>query len=228
MGNLVIENMPNRRLLYVDALKGFTILLVVLGHVLQVRYNTDNLLYRYIHSFHMPLFMFLSGYVSYRVMAWGNIGKRFLQLIIPFFSYIVITYFINCPDISFRSLGDYITKIILRPDYGLWFLWALFFINTVFVCCRKLAVVTHVNEWCIILFVAGFLNLIEFATNFKTFGYHWIAWYFIFFVCGVYWRLFNSICRIKSDMYLFVGCAILFPICAYYFRISGTPPPLVF
>ena len=73
MGTLIIENTPSQRLLYIDALKGFTILLVVLGHVLQVRYDIDNLLYRYIHSFHMPLFMFLSGYVSYKVAAWDNI-----------------------------------------------------------------------------------------------------------------------------------------------------------
>ena len=54
------------RLEFVDYAKGLAILLVVIGHLLQ--YNLVGIsakeLFDMIYSFHMPLFMFLSGYVA--------------------------------------------------------------------------------------------------------------------------------------------------------------------
>lgn len=58
----------NHRLHYIDNLKGVLILLVVLGHCIQAT-NMDydhDLVSRYIYSFHMPLFMCVSGFVSYK------------------------------------------------------------------------------------------------------------------------------------------------------------------
>lgn len=51
----------NKRLYYIDNLRGLLIILVVLGHCIQ---NLDldfdhNIVFRYIYSFHMPLFMFI-------------------------------------------------------------------------------------------------------------------------------------------------------------------------
>jgi len=49
-----------------DVMKGILILLVVLGHVIQrniVNYE-DNFIFRIIYSFHMPMFMFISGYIA--------------------------------------------------------------------------------------------------------------------------------------------------------------------
>ncbi len=56
------------RLFYLDFLKGFAILLVILGHVIQYNINDpyNNIVFRYIYAFHMPLFMFISGFVSYK------------------------------------------------------------------------------------------------------------------------------------------------------------------
>lgn len=53
------------RILYIDRLKGFTILLVVMGHVSVFSYHSGAVtMDRFIGSFHMPLFMFLSGLVA--------------------------------------------------------------------------------------------------------------------------------------------------------------------
>lgn len=55
----------NKRINFIDRLKGFAILLVVMGHVSVFSYHVDSLtLDRFIGSFHMPLFMFLSGLVT--------------------------------------------------------------------------------------------------------------------------------------------------------------------
>ena len=47
------------RFLYIDNLKGFAILLVFLGHCIQFRMPgyDDNMAFRFIYSFHMPLFL---------------------------------------------------------------------------------------------------------------------------------------------------------------------------
>ena len=59
----------NNRLVWADRLKGILIVLVVLGHAIQQTMNEacfDNHLWNYIYSFHMPAFMAISGFLSYR------------------------------------------------------------------------------------------------------------------------------------------------------------------
>jgi fucose 4-O-acetylase-like acetyltransferase len=88
-----------QRLEYIDALKGFAILLVVMGHVIPWSFEsldavtsmspTPILLWKIIYSFHMPLFMFISGFLfgqshftsvkEYFVKMW----KKMKMLIIP-------------------------------------------------------------------------------------------------------------------------------------------------
>ena len=52
----------------VDAIKGFAIILVVLAHAIQrnIIDSEGNIIFCLINSFHMHLFMFLSGYVIAR------------------------------------------------------------------------------------------------------------------------------------------------------------------
>ena len=46
-------------------MKGLAIFLVVMGHVSGMAFaQSDDVVYRVISSFHMPLFMFLSGLVA--------------------------------------------------------------------------------------------------------------------------------------------------------------------
>lgn len=56
----------NQRDVTIDIVKGMAILFVVIGHLLQ--YNTADgshgVCFNWIYSFHMPLFMLLSGYVA--------------------------------------------------------------------------------------------------------------------------------------------------------------------
>ena len=55
-----------------DFLKFFAIFLVIWGHVIQYFLSSDysdELVYRIIYSFHMPLFMMVSGYFSVSSMS---------------------------------------------------------------------------------------------------------------------------------------------------------------
>lgn len=225
-----MQKILSSRIPYIDALRGFAILLVIAGHVIQTLYGTDGLVFRYIYSFHMPLFMFLSGFVSYKIETWKSVGKRFLQLIVPFFCYNVIAFFADgFAEISLRGFAEFNLRIILRPDLGLWFLWVLFFIHTLFICCRKAATVLQIDERIIVLVVLGGLNLVELITRTDFLGFHWIAWYFIFFSAGVYIRPFSQMEHVSLDRGLLIGSAILFPVCAYFFRLQNciTPPRIL-
>ena len=46
-----------------DAVKGFTILIVMLGHVLVLNKINDPVIYDWIKAVQMPLFMMVSGYL---------------------------------------------------------------------------------------------------------------------------------------------------------------------
>ena len=51
-----------QRIDYIDRMKGMAIFLVVMGHVYGMVFNqSEDVTYKWISSFHMPLFMFLSG-----------------------------------------------------------------------------------------------------------------------------------------------------------------------
>lgn len=75
----------------IDILRGIAILLVVLGHYIQVIYSPlafdDNLLFRIIYSFHMPLFIFISGWLSYgkENQTSSSLSKKALARILPFY-----------------------------------------------------------------------------------------------------------------------------------------------
>ena len=57
--------MGQQRIVYLDLVKLFTIYLVIMGHVIAMMvngYTVGGRMYAFIYSFHMPLFMMLSGY----------------------------------------------------------------------------------------------------------------------------------------------------------------------
>lgn len=61
---ILIETLNMEKFNYIDRLKGFAILLVIMGHMyLFPMHPNDDFIFRIICSFHMPLFLFLSGFV---------------------------------------------------------------------------------------------------------------------------------------------------------------------
>lgn len=61
-------NIKKKRDPFIDSLKGAAIILVVMGHVvgaiLVEDQVTQNVLFRICYSFHMPLFMTISGFLT--------------------------------------------------------------------------------------------------------------------------------------------------------------------
>ena len=152
---MVGVKMGAKRILYLDLAKLFTIYLVLLGHVI-VRITIDNprnnLLHECIYSFHMPLFMLMSGYFASNKLGEMPVidllRKKGLQLLLP-----AVTCTIIC--------CVYIWLAKDHPNYrdemigNSWFLKTLFVYYVLFGLLKRLPV----NDWvlcvvsCMVLFV---------------------------------------------------------------------------
>jgi fucose 4-O-acetylase-like acetyltransferase len=172
----------------IDYLKFALVVFVILGHSIQfylakVEYDFDeSIIFRFIYSFHMPLFIFLSGCL-FSLSKRLDIFKLFSLLIIPFFAWSIINFYFSGSDLS---LIKYLYKVVFSPDSGLWFLWVLFW----------LMLTTHIVlkvskgvNW-VFLFIstlyAVILYLVHLIFNFSAFGVKLYTWYWIFFIAGVY------------------------------------------
>jgi fucose 4-O-acetylase-like acetyltransferase len=126
---------------FLDCLKGLAILTVVAGHTFQgMTAEFDEYWpFRFIYSFHMPMFMFVSGMTAaffferqiFRRPVAGQLDisvflhdlwKKGQRLLIPFLTWAAVKYAL-IPSGDFPS---YMAKVIQFPDNGLWFLPVLF------------------------------------------------------------------------------------------------------
>ena len=146
----------------ISVIRVSAILLVVLGHssiiysgswfrVAVVESKMFWLVYKLIYSFHMPLFVFVSGYLFYySVVECRNdkgfanfVKKKAIRLLIPYFA-VAIFWMIPIRlgidfygDVSFKSI--FIKGIVLSGDTGsLWFLLMLFNIFCIFYIARNM------------------------------------------------------------------------------------------
>lgn len=125
--------MTNKRILYWDIIKFFAIFCVVYGHAIQNlnppnRSLWDSPMENYIISFHMPLFMIVSGYFARtitKLRVYEIIKKKFRQFIIPS----VTTYFLTGIILIFLRHTPFIEglqNLLGYCVYSYWFLKALF------------------------------------------------------------------------------------------------------
>ena len=117
-----------------DAVKGFAILLVMLGHCIVLNGLADPYLYDAIAAVQMPLFMAVSGYLAGLHQSTSGqkpdlkkrirtFGKRSVTYLVPFFTWMIIVSFPHC-------LQELKTELF-HLDYGLWFLATLWIITLV-------------------------------------------------------------------------------------------------
>lgn len=167
----------------IDSIRGFAILLVVIGHVIQRNYVDfdNNILFKYIYSFHMPLFMFISGYVMYG----KNIvlSRRFYGLVIPFIAWYIVAYIINLVFDSGTSIDfvAYMQRLVISPDWGLWFLLVLF-LNTLYLNFIIKYFMTTAIYSEIVGIIIGHLLLQK--VPLEILGLGLVKWYFLFFGLG--------------------------------------------
>lgn len=139
-----------------DVLKGIGIVLVILAHL-----NIPVIMREYIYSFHMPLFIYLSGAVYKQ----RSLKKIYNRLLIPFYlSGIIISFFYY----FFYNKAMIKTEIInvmyggCAPNHrvdivpAIWFLTALFIIEFIYIVFNQLKL-KQMGIWSIGIALLGFL-----------------------------------------------------------------------
>lgn len=151
---------------FIDFVKAIAIICVVFGHCIQygsggaILYKAaffDNPVFTFIYSFHMPLFMLVSGYLfaysANRRSIVGNVKNKFMTLVLPIFVWvsvscfitIVIDYLNNCDIHPFGVFRTYIYDLFL----SFWFLWSIFWSSMVVLLIRQFLK----DSWIAYLFV---------------------------------------------------------------------------
>ncbi|MDB5159086.1 MAG: hypothetical protein JWR50_3793 [Mucilaginibacter sp.] len=217
-----------QRLIYIDQLKGIAIFLVVAGHFIQ--YNTidpvHNSLFAIIYSFHMPLFMFLSGYIAYKTITENIfnsylkfIKKKGITILLPFFSWpLIISPFFLKKAFNYDPIKTLIT-IVKAPTGGLWFLWFLFFITIIYSGFIALTSLTkrkniYIDTFFFLFILTGvysikYLNIINYIDSFTL--------YVFFFFIGVFVSKYENFRAILFNNYVFSFCLIFFAVlCSLY------------
>ena len=101
-----------------DNLKSIAIFLVVLGHFFEIiNYPITQVLYKIIYTFHIPLFVFLSGY-----FAKFNFKKIFLKLILPYL--IIQTIWAVATFFATNQTQDFFT-LLFTPQWYMWYMFSL-------------------------------------------------------------------------------------------------------
>lgn len=129
------------RNLTLDFVRGIAISLVVFGHNIQFGSGSDfyqmesyfnNFFFKFIYSFHMPLFALLSGYLFYGTMrkpAKQVLKKRTTSLLLPIFSWMTLECLGRASIMIIKHkfvITDFVIFYVNQFFGGLWFLWAIF------------------------------------------------------------------------------------------------------
>lgn len=125
--NTTNAQLPKKRIEYIDALRGLTMILVVFSHVEMTSFGfeTPTFINSLFMSFRMPLFFWVSGFIAYRANIewnwstwWAMSKKKMLIQLIPTFTFGLIYAYAY-----FNS--DFTTFITHNGKLGYWFTIAL-------------------------------------------------------------------------------------------------------
>lgn len=162
------------RLHYIDRLKGISMLMVVVGHLLifcTIGYDNDFV--RHIVLINMPLFFFLNGFVIKHIQNRQEyLITKTRQILIPFFVWgILIALFRNATFIAF--LQDY-------WKFGYWYLLALFEFYIVYFICEIILIRFNKKLWIMILLYIVSYVLFVFINRFMPYHLNSIVDYYQF------------------------------------------------
>ena len=215
--------MSSTRIEYIDRLKGFAILCVIMGHYVFHVLGQSDIIAELIGSFQMPLFFFLSGYVVSLVPTWKKCGKKVVNFMLPMIWVgIAFAYF------SHGTITDWVKTPF---KYGYWYLYVL----SVFYC--FLCIMGKVGKGnksqllsagIIFIAICG-LDLITPRKWNDIFSVWMIKQYWLFFVVGHLIRRHNLIRILTAKDYVYsisligyvVGFFLYYNGCSHLFYINA-------
>lgn len=179
-----------KRIIGIDVMQGIAMVLVVLGHHLFLFMPEWYIrMFYWIYTFHMPLFIFISGFLvrySYKgIHGWNEyksyIGKRVRKFAVP---YLIVGTICTLLAFDFKDIGTALLNLLIAPKQSeatfLWYIYLLF----IFYCIAPL--LFNAKRW-----VRGvvFAVALLLSTHYIAIPYLCIDWftrYFVFFLVGVW------------------------------------------
>lgn len=214
------------RLAWVDNLRGYAILLVVLGYSMQY-YGLDfdnNIIANIIYSFHMPLFMAISGFCSYKEsIPWTLVGKRTKQLLLPTVFWTILICLFNGETI--------IDRLIFNPAY--WFLVVLYLISVLSVCINRFAIATKIKSEYISLIIFILLFLENEVCHVGVLCFNVLYFHFFFYSLGFYLNKYRTRIKVRISPTACIVMTIIFILAALGYKKGGAPdfwrlPPVTY
>ncbi len=203
-GAVIVLGYVMRRLDSITTLQSFGIFLVVLGHSFTLR-NTGGVqpivaewIYYFIYSFHMPLFVFISGFLFIHTNAGRKViysrflSKKVKRLFVPYLIISTIAFVIKVilPQHAMRpialSFSDYIRGLAF-PQYNpiifFWFLPTIFILLSIAPLIKIIIVRTNVLVSLGILPLLMALNIFD-PVEFNLFGLRTAVATLVYFYTG--------------------------------------------
>ncbi|MBO7577369.1 MAG: acyltransferase [Prevotella sp.] len=209
--------MAKQRIEYIDALRGFCMILVVLYHLGMFSYGMvlSKSYYHIFNFFMLPLFFFVSGWCCYR----GNSQKKerhdilyicrdkFKQLIVPSCLFMLLSIYVF--ELNIRN------TILNEWKAGYWFTIVLFFFFVFYAILQRFLVKIRMKDRLLDV-ILSILAFLVFCSSLKPvgdvsglFGYFYNGlsfsqwWYFLFFVIGIMVRkYFDIFVRLTDNQFV--------------------------
>lgn len=234
--------MTNKRIEYIDTLRGFAIFLVTLGHVLENSGYNKGPLFQFIYSFHMPLFFCISGFVlaysfDNKVATTNNVTvkecykfvfDKFKAIMLPYYTWSLIArplfFYTFNGTLNYQNIID----AVFINNTSFWFLPCLFGLSIIFITYKFLLYSfseRYRNNILVKMTIAVLLTLCLFVLYYIT-KYDFlrsVSNYIVPFVIGVvmaeYKRIYNFVCH---NSYVYSSSLVAFCLMVGMFILPTT------
>lgn len=211
----------------IDFIRGFAIITVVIGHCIQFGSGLnagnclENNVFKFIYSFHMPLFMLLSGYLFYftckKHSFSQNILSRFTTLFIPIITWNIIPFIMYTWHDRPHTFGYLFKTYISTMMANSWFLWAIFY------CSFAVLIVNRFFKDSPVIYLIGFILTFVIPDSRNLFLYKFM---YPYFVIGYFYHKNSEALNEKyhmplSNTKLLGGSAIIFAALLCFFNTDS-------
>lgn len=208
----------NRERSYINTLKGIAVFLMIWGHCIQYCSMDsfdyyDNLVFRGIYSFHMPLFMLISGYLFFYSYQKRDLKTLLIHKTQGLLQPIVFAGMLNVfleklPDLFLYGHLEIGNGRLLNSLYTLWFLWCVLSSSIAVALAGKLTTKPWLRPFTILM---GFFLVSLFPEN------HYHLYMYPYFVAGFFFGKYRD--RILSwSVKLSRICLVLFPLLLQFYQ----------
>ncbi len=224
---LKMKKQDKKRNTYIDIIKGLLIIFVILGHSIQWGSGQNyidnalffnNILFKFIYSFHMPLFIMISGYLSYNSLNKKSLKETIISkiktLIIPLLLWSIIPFIIN--NTNFFNIKESIKLFITTFSTNLWFLWSLFYINILIKIINKY----FKDNIYIISILITFILPNTLVIKYFNINFYLYSFMYFYFLIGYFYKKYNLQEKLVNyfNYKILIINTILFIIMLFFFK----------